>query len=85
MAVGALQALPFIMGCGEPLSALTQQLLAAHVSGDTSQPLTEMLLRNVVIDVATRRSYGVKDGEALSAVCQGSGHRARGGKGFGAS
>lgn len=36
------------------------------MSGDSSQPLAHVAVRNVIIDIAARRSFGIKDGASSS-------------------
>jgi hypothetical protein len=50
------------MGASEPLPVLVAHLTAAMTSPDASHPVTEMLVQNTILELASRKSYGAKDG-----------------------
>ena len=49
-------------GSSEPLPALVGRLTTVMTSADGGQPITEMLVQNTILELASRKSYGVKDG-----------------------
>ncbi len=54
------------MGSPEPLSVLVQRLTACMAGGaDATAPVTEMLIQNTILELATRKSYGPRDGASL--------------------
>lgn len=50
------------MGSSEPLPVLVGRLTAVMTGADASHPVTEMLVQNTILELASRKSYGVKDG-----------------------
>ena len=58
------------MGSPEPLPVLVGCLTAAMASPDASHPVTEMLVQNTILELASRKSYGVKDGASCGLLHQ---------------
>ncbi len=50
------------MGSPEPLPVLVERLTASMASADATNPVTEMVIQNTILELASRKSYGVKDG-----------------------
>jgi hypothetical protein len=61
-----LQVAAFVMGSPEPLPVLVARLTAAMSSPDASHPVTEMLVQNTILELASRKSYGIKDGASAA-------------------
>ena len=57
-----LQVAAWLVGNGAPLTQVVQQLWQQLKSQDASTAQTQDSLRNCVIDLATRKSFGVKAG-----------------------
>lgn len=55
-----MQVASYLVGCSLPLSEVTAKLWEL---GKGSPDLTEAAVRNMVIDLAARRSFAAKDGE----------------------
>lgn len=58
-----MQVASYLVGCSLPLSEVTAELWEL---GNGSPDLTEAAVRNMIIDLAARRSFGAKDGETWS-------------------
>ena len=50
------------MGSPEPLTLLVEQLTAA-MGSDGPTPVNDKLVQNTILELAMRKSFGVKDGE----------------------
>lgn len=57
----------WLVGCSLPLSEATEKLWY-HYKGDYNpgSPLTKAAIRNMIIEIAARKSYAAKDGEDIS-------------------
>lgn len=58
-----VQVAAHLVGCSLPLSKVTSQLVSIYSASNSD--LTETAVRNMVIDLASRRSFAAKDGESL--------------------
>jgi len=56
------QVAAFVMGSPEPLPVLVERLTASMASADAASPVTEMVIQNAILELASRKSYGIKDG-----------------------
>lgn len=62
-----VQVAAFVMGSPEPLPVLVERLTACMASADAGNPVTDMLVQNTILELASRKSFGVKDGAVF--VC----------------
>lgn len=57
------------MGSPEPLPVLVARLTACMASADAGNSVTDMLVQNTILELASRKSYGVKDGAPQAVTC----------------
>ncbi len=55
------------MGSPEPLMVLVERLTAA-MGSDGPTPVNDKLVQNTILELAMRKSFGVKDGEDTLSV-----------------
>jgi hypothetical protein len=58
-----IQVAGYLVGCSLSLSKVTAELFAYFCSG--KEDVTQAAIRNMVIDLAVRKSFAAKDGEKL--------------------
>lgn len=64
-----MQVAACVMGSPEPLPVLVKRLVACMASTDAGKPVTDMLVQNTILELASRKSYGVKDGAPRAISC----------------
>lgn len=61
-----LQVASYLVGNRLPLGALVDQLWLAHTHGDEASPIAKTAVKNLVLDLGCRRSFGPRDGESTT-------------------
>ena len=60
-----MQVAQHLMGCSQSLQAVTQHVLSIYSMNGQDENLTETAVRNLIIDLAARKSFAAKDSEFL--------------------
>ena len=62
------------MGCGQSLQAVTQHVIRIYSENGQDDNLTETAVRNLIIDLAARKSFAAKNSKCLVFKFNMSGH-----------
>lgn len=60
-----MQVAQHLMGCSQSLQAVTEHVISIYSENGQDENLTETAVRNMIIDLATRKSFAAKDGMSL--------------------
>ena len=58
-----MQVAQHLLGCSESLGSVTQYVMSIYSENCQANKLTEIAVRNMIIDLAARKSFAAKDSE----------------------
>lgn len=58
-----MQVAQHLLGCSQSLEAITQHVMSIYSENCRDDNLTEIAVRNMIIDLAARKSFAAKDSE----------------------
>ncbi len=64
-----MQVAQHLLGCSQPLQAITRHVISIYSEKCQDHNLTETAVRNMIIDLATRKSFAAKDSKSLRHLC----------------
>ena len=69
-----MQVAQHLLGCSQSLHAVTEHVISIYSENGQDDNLTKTAVRNIIIDLAARKSFAAKDGESLMTTATVSAH-----------
>ncbi len=63
-----MQVAQHLLGCSQSLQAVTEHVISVYSQNGQDENLTETAVRNMIIDLAARKSFAAKDSKSLFAA-----------------